>query len=187
MEISAKKTTLVTSNTSGINIEITGMDRSLRQSHSSSAWAQLRLTRLPSMRYSPGENWWHKHWQSWNDRNISVSFKIGLVHSLVTFIFVYACESWTLTAELQGRVQATEIRCYRKIPPIWYKHHISNEVRAKIQQAIGRHKNFLTTIKRRKLKWYVLLSCSSRLAKAVLQSTVKGGKKTTQTEKKVWI
>ena len=29
----------------------------------------------------------------WNDRNISVSFKIGLVHSLVTFIFVYACES----------------------------------------------------------------------------------------------
>ena len=29
-------------------------------------------------------------------------------------IFLYACESWTLTAELQRRVQAVEMRCYRK-------------------------------------------------------------------------
>ena len=37
----------------------------------------------------------------WNDRSISVSSKIHLMHSLVTSIFLYACESWTLTAELQ--------------------------------------------------------------------------------------
>ena len=35
--------------------------------------------------------------------------------SLVTSIFLYACESWTLTAELQRRIQAMEMRCYRKI------------------------------------------------------------------------
>ena len=33
----------------------------------------------------------------WNDRNIFVSSKILLMRSLVTFIFLYACESWTLT------------------------------------------------------------------------------------------
>ena len=35
--------------------------------------------------------------------------------SLVTSIFLYACESWTLTAELQRRMQAMEMRCCRKI------------------------------------------------------------------------
>ena len=37
----------------------------------------------------------------WNDRSISLSSKIRLMRSLVTSIFLYACESWTLTAELQ--------------------------------------------------------------------------------------
>ena len=36
----------------------------------------------------------------WNDKSISLSSKIRLMRSLVTSIFLYACESWTLTAEL---------------------------------------------------------------------------------------
>ena len=52
----------------------------------------------------------------WNDRSISLSFKIRLMRSLVTSIFLYACESWILTAELQKLIQATEMRCYRRIP-----------------------------------------------------------------------
>ena len=36
------------------------------------------------------------------------------MRSLVTFVFLYACESWTLTAELQRRIQAMEMRCYSK-------------------------------------------------------------------------
>ena len=60
------------------------------------------------------------------------------MRSMVTSIFLYACESWTLTAELQRTIQATEMRCYRKILHISYKDHDTNEkVRAKIQQAIG--------------------------------------------------
>ena len=46
----------------------------------------------------------------WDDRSISLSFKIRLMHSLVTSIFLYACELWTLTAELQRRIQAMEMR-----------------------------------------------------------------------------
>ena len=47
----------------------------------------------------------------WIDKSISLSSKIRLMCSLVTFIFLYACESWTLTAELQRRIQAMEMRC----------------------------------------------------------------------------
>ena len=64
-------------------------------------------------------------------------------------IFLYACESWTLTAELQRRIQAIEMRHYHKILHISYR-----EVCAKIQQAIGQHKDLLTMVKRRKLQWY---------------------------------
>ena len=92
------------------------------------------------------------------------------MRSLVTFIFLYACESWTLTAELQRKVQAMEMRCYHKLLGISYKDHVtSEEVRAKIQQAIGPHEDLLKIVKRRKLQWHGHVSRSSGLAKTILQ------------------
>ena len=51
----------------------------------------------------------------WNDRSISLSSRVRLMRSLFTSIFLNACESWTLTAELQRRIQAMEMRCNHKI------------------------------------------------------------------------
>ena len=100
------------------------------------------------------------------------------MRSLVTSIFLYVCESWTLTAELQRRIQTMEMRCYRKILRISYKDHVTNEeVRARIQQAIGPHEDLLAIVKRRKLQWYGHVSRSSGLAETILQGTVKGGKR----------
>ena len=100
------------------------------------------------------------------------------MRSLVTSIFLYACESWTLTTELQRRIQAMEMRCHRKILHISYKDHVTNEeVRAKIQQAIRPHEDLLTMVKRRKLQWCGQVPRSSGLAKTSLQGTVKGGRR----------
>ena len=108
------------------------------------------------------------------------------MRSPVTPIFLYASESLTLTAELQRRIQGMEMMCYRKILHISFKDHVTNEeVCGKIQQAIGRHQNLLTTVKRRKLKWYGHVSCSSGLAKIILEGTVKGGRRQRQPEKEV--
>ena len=98
--------------------------------------------------------------------------------SLVTSIFLYACESGTLTADPQRRIQAMEMRRFRKILRISYKDYVTDEeVRAKIQQAIGPHENLLTIVKRRKLQWYGHVSRSSGLAKTILQGTVNGGRR----------
>ena len=71
-----------------------------------------------------------------------------------------------------------KMRCYRKILHISYKDHVTNEeVRAKIQQAIGPHEDLLTIVKRRTLQWYGHVSRSSGLAKTILQGTVKGGRR----------
>ena len=105
MEISAKKTKLMTNNTSGINTQIKLNGQKLEtvtsfkylgsvitdegskpEVLSRIAQATAILTRLKPV---------------WNGRSISLSSKIQLMHSLVTSIFIYACESWALTAELQ--------------------------------------------------------------------------------------
>ena len=105
MGISAEKTKLMTNNTSGINIEIKVNGQKLEivtrfkymgsvitdegskpEILSRTAQTTAALAKLKPV---------------WNDRSISLSSKIQLMHSLVTFIFLYACESWTLTPELQ--------------------------------------------------------------------------------------
>ena len=175
MEISAEKTKLMTNNTSGINTEIKVNGQKLETVTSFKylgsvitdegskpellcmiAQATAALTRLKPV---------------WNDKSISLSSKIRLMRSLVTSIFLYACESWTLAAELQRRIQAMELRCYRNILHISYKDHVTNEkVRAKIQQAIGPHVGLLTIVKRRKLQCYGQVSRSPGLAKTILQA-----------------
>ena len=70
------------------------------------------------------------------------------------------------------------MRCYRKILRISYKDHVTiEEVRAKIQRAIGPHEDLLTIVKRRKLQWYGHVSRSSGLAKTILQGAVKRGRR----------
>ena len=157
MRISAEQTKPMTNNTSGINTEIKMNGQKLEtvtsvkylgsvitdegskpEILSRIAQTTATLTRLKA---------------NVNDRSISLTSKIRLMRSLVTSIFLYACKTWTLTAELQRRTQAMEMRCYRKILHISYKDHVTNEeVRAKIQQAIGPHEDLLTTVKRRKLQ-----------------------------------
>ena len=92
---------LLTNNTSGINTEIKVNGQKLEtvtifkylgsvitdegskpEILSMTAQATAALTRLKPV---------------WNDRGICLSSKIGLEHSLVTFIFPYACESWLVS------------------------------------------------------------------------------------------
>ena len=110
----------------------------------------------------------------WNNKNIA----IRLLRSLVMSIFLYACESWTLNADTERRIRAMEMRCYRRLLGISYKDHITNEeVRRRIENAIGPHVDLLTLVRQRKLKWYGHTTCSSGLAKTIMQVTVNGGRR----------
>ena len=141
MEISTEKTKLMTSSANGIQREIkvkgqelgtvtsfkylgavVSDDGSKREVLSRIAQATAALTKLKPF---------------WRDNNISLGSKVKLVRSLVISIFLYACESWTLTTELEKRTQAFEMRCYCRLLNILYKDHITNEkVHRKIQSAI---------------------------------------------------
>ncbi|KAI8488077.1 hypothetical protein Bbelb_341950 [Branchiostoma belcheri] len=123
----------------------------------------------------------------WRDRNISLKSKVRLLRALVISIFLYACEAWTLTAELQRRILAVEMRCYRILLNVTYKDHVTNtEVRNIIKQATGRKhlEDLPSIIKRRKLKWYGHVTRSKCLSKVILQGTVPGKRKRGRQRKK---
>ena len=69
---------------------------------------------------------------------------------------------------------------------ISYKDHVTNEeVRRKIQAAIGEYDELLTLVKKRKLRWFGHVLRSSGLAKTILQGTVKRKRKRGR-QKKRW-
>ena len=91
----------------------------------------------------------------------------------------------TLTAELEERTQAFEMKCYRRLLNISYRDHVTNkEDCRKIQVAIGEYDELLALVKERRLRWFGHVSRSSDLAKAILQGTVKGKRRGRQ--KKRW-
>ena len=190
MEISAEKTKLMTNSANGIQREIkvkgqklgtvtsfkylgavVSDDGSKPEVLSRTAQATAALTKLKPI---------------WRDNNISLGSKVKLMRSLVISIFLYACESWTLTAELEKRTKAFEMRCYRRLLNISYKDHVNNEkVRRKIQAAIGEYDELLTLVKKRKLRWFCHVSRYSGLAKTILQGSVKRKRKRGR-QKKRW-
>ena len=104
MEISAEKTKLMTNSANGIQREIkvkgqklgtvtslkylgavVSDDGSKSESVSRIAQATAALTKLKPI---------------WRDNNVSLGAKVKLMRSLAIPIFLYAFESWTLTAEL---------------------------------------------------------------------------------------
>ena len=76
------------------------------------------------------------------------------MRSLVMSIFLYACDAWTITVDIERRIQALEMRCLRKLHGISYRDHITNEeVKTGTGNAIVPSEDLLTSVKRRKLKW----------------------------------
>ena len=64
---------------------------------------------------------------------------------------------------------------FRKLLGISYRDSITNEeVNSRTGNVIGPYEDLLTSVKRRKLKWYGHVTLSSGLAKTIIQGTVQG-------------
>ena len=189
MEINAEKTKLMANSTNGIQIDIKvkgqklGIVTSFKYLGAVVSDGGSKPEVLSKIAQSTDALTKRKPIRRGN--NISLGSKVKLIRSLVISIFLYACESWTLTSELEKRTQAFEMRCYRRLSIISYKDHVTNEdVRRKIQAAIGEYDELLTLVKKWKLKWFGHVSRSSGLAKTTLQGTVKGKRKRGRQEKR---
>ena len=173
MEISAEKAKLMTNNIKGISLDIRIGDQKLETVQSfrylGSVVTDEESKQEILSRIAQTIGALTKLKTIWKDKNVALSSKIRMMRSLVISIFLYACETWTLTAELERKIQATEMRCCRRLLGISYRDHVTNEeVRNRIRQAIGPNEDLLTTLKKRKLRWYGHITRSTGLAKMII-------------------
>ena len=111
----------------------------------------------------------------WRDKSISPRSKLKLLRALVLSIFLYASETWTLTAELQRRIQALEMKCYRTVLGITYRDRASNDdIRSLITAHVDKYEDLLSIVKKKKLKWYGHVVRGNGLSKVILQGNVSG-------------
>ena len=160
MEISAKKTKLMTKYTKDIQMEIKVKGQRLgsvtsfkcikafvsniglkSEFLSSIAQATAVLTKLKPI---------------WRANNIPLGLKVSWCPPLSFPNFcmpVNRGPSVHMHTELEKRTQAFKMSCYQSLLNILYKVHVTNEeVCRKIQAAIGEYDEVLTLVKKRKIK-----------------------------------
>ena len=100
-----------------------------------------------------------------NNKSISIRTKIRLLRAIVISTALYGCEAWTLSAELEKRIQAFEFRCLRRILKVPYTEHRTNvSIREEITSIIGLHDPLLTIVKKRKMQFYGHKNIAGNLA-----------------------
>ena len=90
---------------------------------------------------------------------ISLASKFKFYKSFVTSICLYGCETWTLLADSEKRIQAFETKCLRKLLRIPYFEHKTNDwVWSKVGSFLGLQEPLLATVKRQ-LSTCVVRAC----------------------------
>ena len=121
----------------------------------------------------------------WSDKHISLSSKIRLMRSLVISVLLYACETWTLTVDILKKLQATEMRCFRKLLGISYRDHITNDA---VRQNRANHWAlwwYLNHSKETQVKVVWVCIKIIRICQDDFKGTVQGGRRRGR-QKKCW-
>ena len=93
-------------------------------------------------------------------------------------ILLYGCESWTLTAELEKKIQAFETKCFRRLLHIsWTERKTKEFVCNQVAILAGPQEPLLATVKRRKMMWFGHATRHNALANTILQGTLKGSRR----------
>ena len=124
----------------------------------------------------------------WRSSSISFPVKIRLYRALVVTILLYGCESWTLSAATSRKVEAFEMKSYRRLLHIHWTEHRTNEfVLGRIADLAGAQEPLLSVVRRRKLSWYGHVTRQDNsLAKTILQGTLEGGRRRGR-PRKLWM
>ena len=103
--------------------------------------------------------------------------------SIVVSIFLHACESWTLIAELEKRTQAFKMRRYRRLLNTSYKDHIADQEDCRQpKQPLENMVNFRGRSRNGSLYSFGHVSSSSGLEKTIVTGHNERKKTKKQTE-----
>ena len=105
-------------------------------------------------------------------RKVSTTLKLRLIRCFIWSVLLYACETWTLTAVLEKRIEAAEMWMYRKITRTSWKDRKTNR---EVLNDLGlKTTTLIETIKKRKLAYYGHIRRHDTLQRRILEGKVEG-------------
>ena len=116
----------------------------------------------------------------WNSKAISLGTKIKVLRACVFSILLYACETWTLKKTDVTKLNAFEMKCYRRLLNIRWFHRISNdEVWQRVSMEDSTKKNIVQTVMQRKLRFFghICRMPDHRLIKTTIFGIIEGNNK----------
>jgi hypothetical protein len=111
----------------------------------------------------------------WRSRAMGLRVKLLVYDSVVRNVLLYGCETWPKKVADFARLEAFQLRCYRRILGINFRHRVSN---AEVLQRVNRTDapTIDAIIQQRRLRWFghVLRMDPCRLPYRVLRFEVPG-------------
>lgn len=83
--------------------------------------------------------------------NLNLELKMRLLRCYIFSVLFCGVKSWTLTQATQKRLEAFEMWLYRRILRISWTEKVTN---VEVMNRMGKEKEVLATIKRRKLEYF---------------------------------
>jgi len=105
------------------------------------------------------------------NRNISLPTKLNTLKAYVWTVLLYGCDCWTLTRNIEKRLEAAEMWFIRRILKISWMERKSNE---EVLAMSGYKRTLLTTIRKRQLKFFGHLNRADGLEKRLLCGKISG-------------
>ena len=97
----------------------------------------------------------------------------ALLKAYIWSILLYGCECWTLTKDLERRLEAAEMGYIRRIMIISWTEKKSNE---EVMEMAGYKRSLLKTIRKRQLQFFGHINRADGLEKKILSGKICGTK-----------
>ena len=103
------------------------------------------------------------------NRNIKVYTKINTLKAYIWSIFLYGCECWTLTKDLERRLEAAGMWYIRRIMRISRTENKSNE---EVMEMAGYKRSLLKTIRKTQMQLFGHINRADGLEKQILSGKI---------------
>ncbi|XP_078665790.1 uncharacterized protein LOC144908131 [Branchiostoma floridae x Branchiostoma belcheri] len=102
-----------------------------------------------------------------------MSTKMRVLRALVWPVVTYGCEAWTLHAKDTQKIEAFEMKCYRKLLRVSWTEHRTN---ASVLEELGIGRSLLHMIRRRKLQYFGHVLRAQNISTHILQGRICGSR-----------
>jgi len=111
----------------------------------------------------------------WKSRTITLQTKLRLLKTFVWPVATHGCESWTLRKAEKRKIDAFEVKAYRRLLRIPWTAKRTND---SVLQEIGTDRQLLKSVMERKLRYFghIMWRPGECLEKTVIQGCIQGSR-----------